>query len=480
MSAPAGGSSSVAVLAPIWVRMLPAALRVQAHRVWLWLLVGFAIRIVLLPLFSSSDLLTTAWVSTVLVQNHQLIGSNDPPPIFYLSGGFELLFSPLISPDLTSLFTAGASYTPSLTLQNLATGAPGINVAVAIFKLPYLIADFAVVLVLPRFFSTDRPAFRAMILWWFNPVSIFISYVVGQYDVIAVAFLVVAFYGVVRDRRNLTLVALGLATFFQVFSLLALPFILIYWVRAAPARREKVRRATFAVISQVVALGAVFLLARLQSAYYESANLALSGNDVNGFFGTVVYNRDMVAQPLVGGIITFLGYSARFPISDALPDAILIVVLLYALLLFLAQRAPRSSPDQVWLFTLGAFLIFYAFSGFLVQWVLWAQPFLIFVMVNDFRKLVFPYTVLILGFFVYTWYFGAALTVNLLQITVPAAASWHDPLRAMNGAGLPGVLVINIARSLFSAACLWFAYTALRRATLPGEHPAPSTAPGPS
>jgi hypothetical protein len=463
----------------VWTRVLAPALRTQIGRVWFWLGVGFAIRIAILPLFASSDLLTTAWISTVLVQNHQLIGSNDPPGIFYLSGGLEWVFAPLISPGINSLFGSGASFSPATTLQALSTDAPGINLLVAILKLPYLIADGVVALVLPRFFSDARSAFLAMMLWWFNPISIFTSYFQGQFDVVAVAFLVVAFYCLRTDRRLLFLAALGCATFFEVFTLLVVPFLLLYWWRDSALRDHRGRWVSAALLSQVVAVLSVFALLRLQAPYYESANLALHGSNVNGTFGTLEYSRDMVTGPLTGGIVTFLGYSAKFAISDTLPDAILIVVLAFGFLLFMAERTTRPPRDQVLLFTLSGFLVFYAFSGFLPQWVLWAQPLLILILAKNWRRFLFPYLILVFGFFIYTWYFGPELTVGLLQVTVPVAANWPDPLRAMSTHGIPGILVLNVARALFSAACIWFGYVAAREASgsVDSESPIPTGRP---
>ncbi len=422
---------------------------------------GLAIRIVILPLFASVDLLSNAFVTTVLVNQHQLIVSNDPPPIFYIDSGLYLLFHPVISSQFGNVFNLGPSFTPPTTPQMLAANTAGINVFVSILKLPFLAADLVIAFVLPRFFGDTRQAFLALLLWWFNPISIYISYMVGQYDVIATAFLVLAFY-FLRSRRELwCLAALALATFFELFAVVLLPFILIYWIRTSHTSQQTLRRVGGLVLAPAIAFLGLILILHFQATAYTPANLALSASGVNGNFGSILYSRGLTSQPILAIAFTFVGYSSQFPISSSLSDVILLVVLVYGLLLILFARTPGPYWENLSGVTLATFLILYALSGFLVQWVVWSLPFLILLLAKDLRGLLLPYVMFILGFFVYTWYFRATLFGALLQISVPSV-SGVDPITALDNVGLPGIAVVNVGRSLFSAACLWFAYLALR------------------
>lgn len=463
MSSPPSPDSSAprAWREPVWIRALAPALRARARQVWFWIGVGLVIRIVLLPLFASVDLLSTAYITTLLIDKHQLILTNDPPPIYFVSGALQWLVQPLIPSNLSALFTSGASYTPGTTPEALAAQTGGINILIAVLKLPYLAADLVVALVLPRFFRNDRQAFAALLLWWFNPISIYVSYFVGQYDIVATALLLLAFY-FLRSGRNLEcLIAIAAATFFEGYALLVIPFLLIYWIRTSDTRIQVAKRVVGSLVAPAIAIGALILIFHFQASYYQPANLALPQSSISGNYGTTIYNRGLAMQPLLAGLWTFVGFSAQFPISTSLSDVILVVVLAYGLLLFLLDRVAKQGWDSIWAVTLASFLVFYALSGFLVQWVLWCLPLLTILLARNLRSLILPYVVFVIGYFVYTWYFGAVLFGNLLQPSFPSVAG-ANPIATLNSIGLPAILVINVGRSLFSAASLWFAYTALR------------------
>ncbi|MFZ0891360.1 MAG: hypothetical protein WB782_10345 [Thermoplasmata archaeon] len=463
MPTPADIDQSVATVPPepIWLRVLAPALRSQARRVWFWLAVGLAIRVALLPLFASVDLLSNAFVTTVLVNQHQLIVTNDPPPIFYIEGALDWLFRPFISSQIGTYFSLGPSFTPSSAPESLAAQTPGINLFVSILKLPFLAADVVIAFVLPRFFGNPRTAYIALLLWWFNPISIYVSYMVGQFDVVATAFLVLAFYYLRSNRDLWCLAAFGLAMFFELYAVVLIPFLLIYWLRTTPFSRKTLQRwgGTF-LTTGLAALGLLLIL-HFQALAYTPANLALSSVGVNGNFGSIVYSRGLTSQPFLAIAFTFLGYSAQLPIDTGLSDVILIVVVAYGVLLILFSRTPGVTWNDMAGVTLASFLVFYALSGFLVQWVLWSMPFLVLLLAKNLRALMLPYVILIIGYFMYTWYFRTVLFGALLQVSYPGA-SGADPIALMDSAGLPGLMVVNAGRSLFSAACLWFAYLAVR------------------
>lgn len=454
-------------MVPIWNRLLAPVLRDHARKVWTVIAIGLAIRVLLLPLFASVDLLSTVYVTSVLIQKHQLLYTTDPPPVYLVSAALELLVRPLISPQIGAFFSAGASYTPSTEPQALAALMPGANVLVAVLKLPYLAADLAIAFLLPRFFRDHRGAFLALLLWWFNPISIYISYMVGQYDVIATAFVVWAFYSLRSGQKLPCIVAFGLATFFELFAVLLVPFVLVYWVRESRGWSARLRAGVASLVGPLVAGAGLYGLYAVLPAYYQPANLALPGTGSNGYFGTQLYVRGAVTHPFFSGIWNWIGFSAQFSINSNLSDAILLIVLVYGLLVFAVVHVRELKWDHLWAASLATFLIIYGLSGFLVQWVLWSLPFLVLLLTKDLRRLLVPYLVFIGGYFMYTWYFEAALTGALLQVSYPAVSDF-SPITALNNAGLPGLEVINVGRSLFSAACLWFMFVALRDSFLPG------------
>ena len=447
---------------PLWNRLLAPALREQAKKVWLWLAVGLVVRVVLLPWFASVDLLSNIYVTSVLVDHHQLLNTTaDPPPIFFLNGGLDFLVRPWISSQIGSVFSGGASFTPDYEPQALAANMPGINLLIAVLKVPYLVADLAIAFLLPRFFNDSRAAFVALLLWWFNPISIFVSYMVGQYDIIATAFVLGAFYALRTDRKVACTAALGFAIIFEVFAILLVPFILIYWVRTSRGWVSRAWAGFQAVLGPFLAVAGLATIYRFQPTYYEPANVAVGGRLVNGYYGSLLYSRGEVTHLSLSGLWTWIGYSSQFPISTDLSDVILLVVVAYGLLVFAVYSARELTWDHIWAASLATFLVIYGLSGFVVQWVLWSLPFLILLLTKDLRRHILPYLVFLSGYFVYVCYFGAALTGTLLQVSYPPAVAFN-PITWLDDLGLNGPEVLNIGRSLFSAACLWFLFLTLR------------------
>jgi Gpi18-like mannosyltransferase len=442
------------------------------------LLIGLAVRIILLPLFGGGDIVTNAWVSTVLIYQHQLILSNDPPPIFYVTGALLYLLHPFYSSQITTVFLTGTIFSPAQTLQSsLATNTPGINAVLAITKVPYLVADFGIALLLPRFFSNGKTAWYVTVLWWFNPISIYISYFDGQFDVVAVFFLMLALYGVFTKRPLLAVVALGVATFFSIFTVLTMPFLVVYWWRTQPTLRARFTWSTAAIVGQGIALGAIDLIYRFQAPFYQSANLALYPVDINGFYAGSTFNRGVMVQPLIGGLQTFLEGSISFRTTILLPDFIFIVVVAYGALFWLQADAQRPSVEQLMAVIAAAFLVMYATTNFLVQWAMWVQPILMIWVARNPRRLLAPYLILFATFLVYTWLDGTALVGGLFAPTWPGAASWTSPMAWLYDQGIDGTLLINVGRSIFSATALWLAYVGVRSAFWPSEPEPPVGAP---
>jgi hypothetical protein len=65
-------------------------------------------------------------------------------------------------------------------------------------------------------------------------------------------------------------------------------------------------------------------------------------------------------------------------------------------------------------------------------------------------------------FFIYIFYWDAALTTNLLIPVLPQAWLWPGPLSILNGIGLPGIQILNIFRSFLSAICIFVSFIVLK------------------
>ena len=444
-------------------KVIPLTLHDRMKRTVSILLIGYLVRIIVMPLFGSVDAATTIWVSTVLADQGKLALSQDPPPIFYLHAFFLNLFRPFYPQNILDLERSNLGFTPPGLFLGILLSEPGIAVVLTLLKIPYLIADFGTAMVLARFPKTTDQAISVLKLWVFNPVVIYVSYFIGQFDIVPVFFVVLAFYWLRQNRRMGATVALGVSMAFKFFAVFLLPFFLVMFLKHSQGRRESMRM----VATVVAAIVAPFLLwltiYAFQTAYYESANLALSGGIVNGFFGTVIYNLGRPTNPLAQGLLKFIDYSVKFPIVPFFPDTIIVVPAVLATALLALAHRPKIDFQRFWNFTLAVFLLFYAFSLFHAQWFLWIQPFLVVAVVYN-RSRFLPSVILLTAtFFVYIWYWDPLLTTALLVPTLPTAYHWSGPLQWLDSIGLSGASLVSLARSAFSGFCLYTAYLAFRQ-----------------
>lgn len=88
-------------------------------------------------------------------------------------------------------------------------------------KLPHLVLHGLSALVFSKFFSKDR--FEWFLLWFLNPIVIFISFMFGQYEIIAAFFILLSLYFAKEKRMYLTFLALGIGAAYKNF-----PFLLIF------------------------------------------------------------------------------------------------------------------------------------------------------------------------------------------------------------------------------------------------------------
>jgi len=109
-----------------------------------------------------------------------------------------------------------------------------------LLRLPGIVADFVVVLVLLRISRTIRelelPAW-ALALFTLSPVSLMVSGFHGNTDPVMVMFLVIAAYMCLRERPILSGIFFALSIQIKVVPLLLLPIIFFFWLNRRVALR---------------------------------------------------------------------------------------------------------------------------------------------------------------------------------------------------------------------------------------------------
>lgn len=219
-----------------------------------------------------------------------------------------------------------------------------LNLHLILLKIPYLPFDLAIAYLLYKLFPNKREKILALTLWIFNPWVLYSTYMMGQFDIIPTAFVVLALYMLnkkadLNKRVFMAAFLLGIGASFKLYPLLfllPLVFILPTW--------SKRIQAFFLGIS----VYAVTILPFLSSQGYRTSALA-----VNQMF------KSLYAQiPVSGGegIILFLAFTG----------------FVYFIYLYHTGKA-----EQLWQRFFIVLLLFFVFTHYHPQWFLWLTPFLI-------------------------------------------------------------------------------------------------------
>lgn len=262
------------------------------------------------------------------------------PLTYFFLGGYQMLISPLLG-DNFSTWVSDAS-------GNALDNAESFRY-LFLLKFPYLIFDLAAAFLLMRFFQDREKRKKALKFWLFNPFTIVLIYFFSNIDIIVVFLTILSVF--MANTRKLVLAAaiLGLAAGFKAYPLLFLPFLSLY--------SQNLRQ----LVGMIVVCLGVFLaiVAPFYSPSFQNAAL-ISG--------------------LTSRIFTS-GFGIGF-------GQTLMITILALAILFFVQLLQREKAS-VWKDYLSVTLVIFSFVHFHIQWLLWAAPFLVILLIKN-KKLVLP------------------------------------------------------------------------------------------
>ena len=96
-----------------------------------------------------------------------------------------------------------------------------------VYKLPMILADLAIVFLLPKLFEDKRKKILAQILWLFNPLAIYVSSMMGQVDVIIALFLLLSLINLKNKRNFKSVIWVALSALIKPIGLILIPIIAI-------------------------------------------------------------------------------------------------------------------------------------------------------------------------------------------------------------------------------------------------------------
>lgn len=361
------------------------------RNLWIIIIVGIAIRIILSLATYHSD--TAVFdVAGKLVASGNILNLYDfssnsavfnyPPAIYLYHGLFRFLFGEIWHPLL--------------------------------LKLPYFIFDLLIGILL---FKLSERRIWAFALWMFNPVSLYATYMMGQFDVIPTAFIILSIYLAVKNRLEWAALVLGFGIAFKIFPIfLVIPLILLgkdFW--------RKVKLFIFSL--------APYLLSIIP--YLFSSN----------FRATALFTNQSSKS-----------LYANIPVSGG--EAI---ILFPAFLLFFYLLIWRKNNVDLWKLYLIPLLMFFIFTHYHPQWLIWIVPFLILDLVTSGFKNIMPNSLIFVSWFASLFFFDPSLT---LGIFAPITSTLHNTpsIWTLLNINVDYNLARSLIQTVFASASLYLIY----------------------
>ena len=299
---------------------------------------------------------------------------NYPPLPYFFLGSFSLITTWIVDPVIHNNFVFDFKST---------LGNPQLNLLLFLLKFPYFFFDIAITYLLMSFFKTETEKKWAFALWMFNPVNLYATYMIGQFDIIPTFLTVLALYFAVNKKSLiLSAILLGLGAGFKIFPLL-------FIIPLAFAKTDWSSRIKILLVASITYLASAFPFI-FSDGFRRTAMLA--GQTTKSFY-------------------------AQIPISGGESVILFLATIIFFYILFMYKK---TSVEDLWKKFFSVLLIFFIFTHFHPQWFLWTMPFFVI----DLVYTKFKHLPLFIGLlFVYIGmitFFDSGLSIGLFSAVNPA------------------------------------------------------------
>jgi hypothetical protein len=404
------------------------------------LLIGVAIRLILMPITVHPDLWGHSFIAYFFAYKGELniydflfnlskdyplvknIGITDifiyPPLAYFTLGIFRVLVKPFADPN----------FLPWL-MNNIGNfySYPNLKLQIFLFKLPYLFVDAGCAFLLAGLFTDLRKKSLAFSLWMFNPITIYATFMIGQLDILPVFFTILSCYLIKKKKAYWGLFSLGIGAAYKIYPLLLIPpaaFLLgeTFW--------RKVKLISVGLLPYILAI------------------LPYLGS--RGFRAMVLFGPKETKMLFMNWPVT--AAEGVFPF-------ILVLTIVYLMSYFSEKKL------NIEIYFLSILLLIFSVTHYHPQWFLWVAPFLVWVMVAKSFKYIEIIIILTVSWIILTLFFESSLSWGLF------APVWPSLARAP---GLTDILMkyIDVAqfksviRSAFAGASLFYCWKIVREGSV--------------
>lgn len=286
-----------------------------------------------------------------------------PPLAYFTFGIFGLILKPLFN---ARFFDNLALNLPTILEQK------ELYCHLFLTKLPYLFFDLGIFVLFWHLFSQEKSKKLAMVLWLFNPLSLYTTYMIGQFDIIPVFFVVLSLFLVKKNKEGLAALCLGVGGAYKMFPLFFVPFLALTQGKNI---YQKVKLFVLGMLPYVLSI-----LPFLGSTAFRE-NVPFSNQSQKMLF-------------------------AKLNVSGA--EYLSIFILFFVFLLFLTSLKKL----ELWKWFLLVMLLFFSLTHYHPQWFLWLSPFLVFLLV-DYPSLRGVTVLLFICWFIIMLLFEPSLSISL-------------------------------------------------------------------
>lgn len=329
--------------------------------------------------FSFYDYLPNLASDSLILKTYPVHLFNYPPLVYYFFTGISILANSISGSFIVNSFL----FNYSTILGNL-----GLNLHLLVLKLPYLIFDLPIAFFLMKFFVSERDKFLAFLLWMFNPVNLYATYLVGQFDIIPVFFVMASLYLLLGRNQPVSgvkiltsVLLLGLGAAFKIFPLLLLIPLL-------------------SLITSWRGRAVLFLVGFLP---YIVTMLPFMPS--KGFRTTALFANQ-----------SFKSFYPQIPVSGGESILLFLAFLIFFYLLFFQKT---TTVKLLWQYFLIVLLLFFIFTHYHPQWFLWITPFFVLALIYSGFRNVLPVLLSLLSFTGLLFFFDSGLTISLFSPLFP-------------------------------------------------------------
>jgi len=261
------------------------------------------------------------------------------------------------------------------------------------FKIPIIIADIMIGVMLYRMIReeiNEDKGKKAMLLWIYNPLVIFISSIWGMFDSITTLFVMLSLYYLKKGKFTLSTILLGVSVCYKLYPVVLFP---LYILIVYKLKRDKIFSIKQLIIF-ILYVSTVMFLANLFFSYIHSPTNALELSIT--LLRNLLFKRaspDWRGRNIINGLTPLVllnPFLQNFNIKMNIPISPLLIMFFISYILYILYKDEKLNWVKILSYLCFAhYIIYVSYSTIHVPYYIWILPFLILLYVYEENREIF-------------------------------------------------------------------------------------------